>query len=77
MVLNRKEFAKLAVSMGIAKRLEVKTFFNEFPKEEYDDDKDIIRLWRMAEACRRWKQTRPGKKYNDEIRILPIRRGGY
>ena len=62
--------------MGIAKRSEVKMFFDEFPKDEYDDDKDIIRLWRRAEAYGRWKQNKPGRKRNEEIRILPRRWGG-
>ena len=73
MVLNQKEFTKLAVSMGIAKRSEVKLFFDEFPKDGYDDFDDIVSLSRMAEQSRKWKQTKWGRKHNDEIRVLPTK----
>ena len=75
MVLNRKEFAKLAVSMGIAKRSEVKMYMDEFPKDSYDDFKDIVGLSRMAELGRKWKQSKPGRKRNEDIRIVPLRGG--
>ena len=58
MMIGKKDFTRLAVSMGIANRSEVKIFFNELPKDAYDDDRDIIALWRMVEQVRRIKHVR-------------------
>ena len=58
MQMSRKEFGKLAVSMGVANRTEIRIFFSEFPKDEYEDDKDMIHLWRMVQQCRKMKHLR-------------------
>ena len=73
MGINKKEFRKLAVSMGVAKQADVKMYMEKYPKDSYDDFNDIVTLSRMAELNRKWKQTKPGRKKNEDIRVLPIR----
>ena len=45
MVIGKKEFRKLAISMGVAKPRELRMFFSEFPQASYDDEEDIVKLW--------------------------------
>lgn len=58
MVIGKKEFRRLAVSMGVARSKEVSLFFEEFPKDTYDDDSDIVLLWRRAQTYSRWAQCK-------------------
>ena len=59
MLISKKDFRKQAVSMGVAKSREVSQFLKELQKEQYDDDRDMIDLWRKAQTYRRWKQSSP------------------
>ena len=59
--------------MGIAKPKDIKMYLEKYPKESYDDFSDIVTLSRMAELNKKWKQTKPGRKKNEDIRVLPLR----
>ena len=58
MNIGKKEFKRLAISMGVAKNKEVSLFFKEFPKDVYDDYSDIVLLWRKAQTYSRWAQCK-------------------
>ena len=79
MLLNKKDFSKLAVSMGIAKQKEVKMFFEEFPKDSYDDYEDIVELSRKVEVYRRWAQSKLSTAYGSTTykKALATGGGGY